>query len=374
MSDPLLPPDQRSFTCPSCDGRIVIPVDLPPTTGPCPHCEATITSPEPEPEVTHEEIEVIEADLPVPSPAKESAAQAPVETTPEPTDSKPEVVKATPSVTTTREPTSARKTSKSSKNPIVLALVAVLGICAIAAGLFFSGLLGGSSETTPLQVVTPASPNQPSRNALEAYLAAQTVEAKLAHVLNADELKAKIESFYQENSVSETDRGINTFKAVPLPGQDQSKGFVLFDSPSAANGSASSRILAFIKKTDDGLKLDWEVFAQTKYRTFRKFYETPQPGASEVFRVLVKEVATSPAVTAPGTKSYQLQDPANRSDTLVVSVESASSVGLKLSTLSDRDQIRPATIELEWTDSSELKIKRFVCWEFLHLGGDNSAK
>src|SRR5690606_20546795 len=32
-----------------CNGKILIPRNLPPTTGPCPHCKRTITSPEPGP-------------------------------------------------------------------------------------------------------------------------------------------------------------------------------------------------------------------------------------------------------------------------------------------------------------------------------------
>ena len=38
----------RSFQCACCQGWIQIPLDLPPTTAPCPHCGATITSPAPE--------------------------------------------------------------------------------------------------------------------------------------------------------------------------------------------------------------------------------------------------------------------------------------------------------------------------------------
>ncbi|MDP4996500.1 MAG: hypothetical protein NWQ16_09795, partial [Akkermansiaceae bacterium] len=48
MSDPSLSPQQRDFHCQHCNGRIVIPISLPSTTGPCPHCQGTITSPPPE--------------------------------------------------------------------------------------------------------------------------------------------------------------------------------------------------------------------------------------------------------------------------------------------------------------------------------------
>ena len=48
MSTPGLNPDQREFRCVHCNGKIVVPKDLPPTAGPCPHCEKEITSPGPE--------------------------------------------------------------------------------------------------------------------------------------------------------------------------------------------------------------------------------------------------------------------------------------------------------------------------------------
>ena len=40
-------PTHRAFSCDSCHGEIQIPYDLPPTTGPCPHCQAELTSPPP---------------------------------------------------------------------------------------------------------------------------------------------------------------------------------------------------------------------------------------------------------------------------------------------------------------------------------------
>ncbi|MCH7226650.1 hypothetical protein [Haloferula sp. A504] len=45
--------NQREFRCIHCHGKILVPRDLPPTTGPCPHCQKEITSPgrAPEPEL-----------------------------------------------------------------------------------------------------------------------------------------------------------------------------------------------------------------------------------------------------------------------------------------------------------------------------------
>ena len=51
MSDTMIPANQREFRCTHCDGKILIPLELPPTTGPCPHCGGVITSPAYEPPV-----------------------------------------------------------------------------------------------------------------------------------------------------------------------------------------------------------------------------------------------------------------------------------------------------------------------------------
>ena len=40
--------NQREFRCNHCSGKILVPKDLPPMTGPCPHCGSTITSPGPD--------------------------------------------------------------------------------------------------------------------------------------------------------------------------------------------------------------------------------------------------------------------------------------------------------------------------------------
>src|SRR5690606_32629254 len=49
------------------------------------------------------------------------------------------------------------------------------------------------------------------------------------------------------------------------------------------------KIFAFFKRTPAGLKLEWELFAQTRYRTFRDFVSLPHPGRKAIFRVFILE-------------------------------------------------------------------------------------
>jgi len=49
-----IPPGQRKFECEHCQAEILVPIDLPPTTAPCPVCQEITTSPGPEELVVEE--------------------------------------------------------------------------------------------------------------------------------------------------------------------------------------------------------------------------------------------------------------------------------------------------------------------------------
>ena len=138
------------------------------------------------------------------------------------------------------------------------------------------------------------------------------------------------------------------------------------------------RVHAFFKRTDAGLKLDWEVFAQTKYRLFQSFVELPDIGRPETFRVLMVEDVPDKGQGVSGTRTYRLVDPANMGDSARINVLLDSEIGRALSIINWRGTkqtepiTRTATVELAWTgqtDNPTLEIKRFICWEFLGLGG-----
>ena len=137
------------------------------------------------------------------------------------------------------------------------------------------------------------------------------------------------------------------------------------------------KVHVFFKRTPDGLRLDWETFAQTKYRTFRNFSELPDPGKSGVFRLFVVEDVPEKGQVVRGMKTYRMVDPAHRTDSVRVQVAIDSELGRALSILNwrgirnARQKTKTATLELEWTQdaSPQLAIKRFICWEFLGIGG-----
>jgi hypothetical protein len=141
------------------------------------------------------------------------------------------------------------------------------------------------------------------------------------------------------------------------------------------------RVHAFFKRTAEGLKLDWEVFVQTKYRTFETFVKVPEIGNVGIFRVLIVEDVPEKGRLETGTRTYRLVDPANIGDSARINVKFDSETGRALSIINWRGGkenqpiTRTATVELKWTGEAsapELEISRFICWEFLGLGGQET--
>ncbi len=248
---------------------------------------------------------------------------------------------------------------------------------------------------------------------LAAFIDGSNVDDKLPHVINAEVLREKMDLFYGGVVIIDDETPANSFSVQDLTEEDRKRGLFMlsYDQPpqfaikeffrplaplevqygveeaSLLLGTMARmsnfamepvRVHAFFKRTDKGLKLDWEVFAQTKYRTFRNFTELPDVGAAETFRVLIVEDVPDKGQGVAGTRTYRIVDPANLEDSARVNVKLDSTTGEKLSVINWRGTkqgtpiTRTATLELEWTGDPEnpvLSIKRLICWEFLGLGG-----
>ncbi len=141
------------------------------------------------------------------------------------------------------------------------------------------------------------------------------------------------------------------------------------------------RVHAFFKKTDEGLKLDWEVFVQTKYRTLRHFIESREVGRSGTFRVFIAEDVPERGQISASSRTYRIADPANSDDGIRIIVPVDTQISQKLSVLDwvgvtgASQKAQTATLELEWVmenNEPTPTIKKFICWQFLGLGGEDS--
>ncbi|MDB6079336.1 MAG: hypothetical protein JWO82_3083, partial [Akkermansiaceae bacterium] len=245
------------------------------------------------------------------------------------------------------------------------------------------------------------------------FLNAETAEKKSAYVLNPAEELPVMKAFYASRKADDSDAPAIAFAAYPLPESDRRRGMfmMMYDQPpqlklreafyplptlevqngledpdmllssaaSASNfASEQIKVQAMFKRTPQGLKLDWPTFVQTKYRTFRDFLDSPAASKSGVFRVLIQEDVPDKGKTVTGSRAYKVYDPGNVTDFSRVNVAVDSDTGRSLSeinwigTKNSRMDWRTATVELAWSTDAipQLTLKRFVCWEFLGLGGD----
>lgn len=249
---------------------------------------------------------------------------------------------------------------------------------------------------------------------LGSFIEGTTVQEKLPYVNRADALAEQMEMFYGGVDINDSDTPADSFSIQELTEEDRKRGLfmLVYDQPhqfalkdffrplatlevqygideadlllttlARVNNFAMEpvRVHAFFKRTSEGLKLDWEVFAQTKYRLLQSFVELPDVGTPETFRVLIAEDVPEKGRGVVGARTYRIADPANPSDSARVNVKLDSEIGRALSIINWRGtkQTTPitktATVELEWvgeSDSPTLEIKRFICWEFLGLGGN----
>lgn len=255
---------------------------------------------------------------------------------------------------------------------------------------------------------------QDAFDTLENYVRATTVAGKLPYIADNGEIRARMDAFYGGvDYINDSDTPAGSFSVQTLSEEDRKRGIFMltYDQPPqfslkdffrplatlevqygidqadlllstmarVSNFALEPvRVHAFFKRTEGKLLLDWEVFAQTKYRRLRNFVELPDPGQSEVFRVLIVEDVPDKGQGVAGARTYRLADPANLGDSARVNVRLDSEAGRALSIINWRGTkqgnpiTRTATVNLGWTDDSErprLEIKRFICWEFLGLGG-----
>lgn len=409
----------------------MIPADLPPTTAPCPHCGGVITSPEPDVPVAPAAafqpppppVQVLEqtppassAEIP-PPPVSLKAEERPAKNPP-----------AEPIPSPRKSP--PPKAGKPQRSGLIPAMLIVLALFLLGlGGVYYTSLEMSQNIDPPTVKAASGDPKVSEANyirigwqkeayqLLRGYMAAASDKEKAPFILNGAELATKLEDFYGGGVINDSDTPADGFSIYELSEEDRKRGLfmMIYDQPPqfemkeffrplaslevqygvdeadlllstlARVGNFAMeplRVHAFFKRTADGLKLDWEIFAQTKYRTLQNFVELPEVGQAGVFRVFIVEDVPDKGRAVAGTRTYRVADPANTGDTARVNVKVDSEMGRALSSINWRGTkenhpiTRTATVELKWAGeptSPELEISRFLCWEFLGLGGSKPS-
>jgi len=153
---------------------------------------------------------------------------------------------------------------------------------------------------------------------------------------------------------------------------------------STLQGKKPRQALALFKRKDDRMLLDWDLFVQTWDRSLAAFRDGELGNGPMRFRVLV---ASDLPVFENGetleSAVFRLQDPLYVEDVIRVQTKCFSPEERKLlefnrasrGTSARVGQARTATLDLiRDPESGRVKISRFVCWEFLGIGGKEQPR
>lgn len=422
-------PSQASFNCKFCQKPIFIPLGLPPTTAPCPHCGEKVTSPD------QQMAEKKAAPAPMPTEAQavrlepEKDKEASVGSAASSGRSAPPRAAAAGGLRPEEaqvEPEPEKKKSGSQVGVILAAVVILL----LAAGVTLwlsehwksekeSGG-GAGPDVTTIKDVDPKKNREAWLNGgwraeaskvLEAFTEASNPEERAKYVIPNEGVLEELKMYYPPGK-KDTIASAQSFSHVVGAREDLERGIFLMQyrqpaqidmreyfapigSLEAVLGQQETTLLemahridednlsdpiginAFFKEIDGELKLDASVFIQGRYRTFKLFTSYPQPGKSQVFRTVVSEALTHHYRNNSDIRTYRFEDFAYPGDFVTLPVGVDSKEGKVLSQLNwhglKKGRVyRTATVELGWTEESpsELEVKRIICWEFLGVGGE----
>jgi len=215
---------------------------------------------------------------------------------------------------------------------------------------------------------------------LRGFITATSLEDRITYVMDPERVKNAMQAIEQQDAMLWQELSLDDFKHIELPEADRRRGIFLMlrETPGDDPDTASGRSYAFFKRTNDGLKLDFEIFSQTTGQSFDKFIEAPQPGVSKIFRVFITEDPESLRDSTTSHRAYFVAGLSNFSTATRIRTTTGSPVGRILNAVNFTSEdgarriMRNATVELRWTDHpdhSSLELSKFICWEFLGLGG-----
>jgi hypothetical protein len=407
-------PQQRSFNCHACKGIIYIPLNLPPTVAPCPHCGTQVSSPPPP-----NPFAATPVTLP-PSPEVPSAPAVVI----------PPVRTRSAASDSSSGPSVSQSSSKASVFTPAFWIVALLLVAISCGGGWM--LWNEYKSQQSLVVDQENEPNSDNEDyskklyytegwkieaeaTLSAFIKATTPEEKASHVIGGMETLTRLRKLYGEKVMTESLSSAETFYGVSVRGESEKTNIFLMthhrpkqfcmnkffrplitseklhgieelddltESLSNIEHFTMPRhtIQAYFKKTDQGMRLDWDIYAQTRFQTLKNFMEKTTAGSSQEFRVIIyQESISSENRHNKENFYYRVCDPAHIEDNFLISQRRDSSIVSELNKLhvvgsvSKETKIETATVVLEHDGNGNTHIKKFVCWEFAGLGGVSEA-
>ncbi|MFT6179388.1 MAG: hypothetical protein ACI9NQ_001775 [Paracoccaceae bacterium] len=391
------PQGQKQFECEHCQAAIVVPIDLPPTSAPCPVCQQVTTSPS----------------LDQPIPRNQGGASDPAKNVSE---------------RNSGDLNYASYEEKKGGAGLLWSLAALTFLGLLVGGVVIfqkSKGVESSKNGNTEENISPSTPGgDPSFTGVEDqalavlknFLMARTIEEKAKYVIGKEATIPDMKVFYGSGSLPKEDLRADFFSEWPMDDSDTGRGIFLieFDRPKQFRlgelfspitdlkthltlkdpdlqtrsrafrqnfEMEASRARVFLKKTGNELLIDWHTYVQTKDRLFRDFIEYPVAGRKGTFRLGISEDVSTILKGDPGSRSYRLTDPAHiEEDIAIVPVKRDSQVGKVLEKLAWTDIVGGrltslgVTVVLQWSSDATpvLVVSKVICWEFLGVGGDPS--
>ena len=381
-------PAQRSFACPSCQKSIFIPHDLPPTTAACPHCAVMVTSPPLQ--------GTMASPAPVLTPAKSTLPLPPA-------DLHSEI-----------------ESAEKSKSPLLLSFVLLMLV--MFGGIYYytrfidvpTPIISADPSIAVLEKPSPLPSlyewkNQ-ARETLTAFFQATTVEEKARYVIGGratvDRLYASWgDILFQEAPLSaedfapiftgnESDQDPVYLLMYERPAQYDIKNFfrplVKMEVMQGAESldpltrslaepanflSDALKVQVYLKPQEDGMRLDYDIYLQTRYRTLRSFAEQAPVNAAGNFRVVMLEDVPLPNEKKQQLRVYRVTDPVHISDSYRAITARQSVVSERISPIhwygnpEKRAHFAAATLRLRKLADGSLMVEELICWDFDGLGG-----
>ncbi len=327
-------PTTRTFACPHCSTGIEIPYELPPTKAPCPSCGQLVTSPA--------------------RPA-ENAPDAPKEPDPIPkleAESSPDP--AADALVVEGIEGEEITPKKAPWLGVAVGVALAIAVLVILTMTLSRGNRSGSGDNgVAFQPVLSAEEREARayqttgwivdcQQVLENFLNAKSISEAVSYTLRGAANEAEMASVGSEFDKNLYRTPVSLFAPVQLKKEDTERGIYLmtYDRPSQystdyffrpvpplrvqylidkpdvllvtealTENFIDDRLLtmALFKKTSEGIKLDWQIYAQTKYSLLQRFSQNPEPGQREIFRgFLQQDVDFDGNVTLRGSSNLRI--------------------------------------------------------------------
>lgn len=138
---------------------------------------------------------------------------------------------------------------------------------------------------------------------------------------------------------------------------------------------APLKVQIYLKPCEDGLRMDYDLYLQTRYRTLQQFVDQAPLNAEGTFRVILVEDAPLPVEKKKQLRIYRITDPVHLTDSYRCCASSTSEIAQKMSdihwygTPGKKAHFAAATVTLRKISAETILLEKLVCWDFDGLAG-----